>query len=292
MVMITGLLAVGFVGSLSWALSLYRTLLNTRKEHVHEEFVLRRERQDVGRDFVANASHELRTPITIIKGFLETMRDMPEISQDLFDEILNKMVKSCQRMESLVKNLLLLADLENCPKGGFEECDLITLVDELSYNLITLHQEATIETYFKDSSIQVWANLDLIELAIRNLLENAVKYSKGAARIVIRLEAGDTTCKIRILDEGMGIPEKDLPHLFDRFYTVDKTHSRRLGGAGLGLSIVKKIVENHRGTISVSSKHQEWTEFVLELPLASHLSLEDMYAAYREPQAAAESPSR
>ncbi|NDD99302.1 GHKL domain-containing protein [bacterium] len=253
-------------------------------ERKEEGLVLRQERLDVGRDFVANASHELRTPITIIKGFLETMRDMPEISQDLFSEILKKMLKSCERMESLVKSLLLLADLENCPKGGFEDCDLVQIIDEVSYNLISIHQEATIETYLKDSSIRIWANLDLLELALRNLLENAVKYSKGAARIAIRLEVGEQSCKIKIKDEGMGIPEKDLPHLFDRFYTVDKTHSRRLGGAGLGLSIVKKIVENHRGEISVFSKHQEWTEFVMELPLASHLSLAEMYATYREPQ--------
>lgn len=283
--MITFFLLVGFVISTVCSFTLYRKLLMTKKEHVFEGIVLRQERLDVGRDFVSNASHELRTPITIIKGFLETMRDMPEISEDLFDEIVKKMLKSCERMESLVKSLLLLADLENCPKGGFEECDLIHLVDEVSYMLISIHQEATIETYFKDDKIRIWANLDLMELAIRNLLENAVKYAKGPARIVIRLEPTEKSCKIRIRDEGMGIPQKDLPHLFDRFYTVDKTHSRRLGGAGLGLSIVKKIVENHRGSISVTSKLQEWTEFMIEIPLTSHLSLAEMYATYREPQA-------
>ncbi|MFZ4673222.1 MAG: sensor histidine kinase [Chlamydiia bacterium] len=282
--MITLILLFAFILSFSWGITLSRQLKISKMERKEEGLVLRQERLDVGRDFVANASHELRTPITIIKGFLETMRDMPEISQDLFSEILKKMLKSCERMESLVKSLLLLADLENCPKGGFEDCDLVQIIDEVSYNLISIHQEATIETYLKDSSIRIWANLDLLELALRNLLENAVKYSKGAARIAIRLEVGEQSCKIKIKDEGMGIPEKDLPHLFDRFYTVDKTHSRRLGGAGLGLSIVKKIVENHRGEISVFSKHQEWTEFVMELPLASHLSLAEMYATYREPQ--------
>jgi two-component system phosphate regulon sensor histidine kinase PhoR len=282
--MITLILLFACILSFTWGISLSRQLKISKIERKEEGLVLRQERLDVGRDFVANASHELRTPITIIKGFLETMRDMPEISQDLFSEILKKMLKSCERMESLVKSLLLLADLENCPKGGFEDCDLVQMIDEVSYNLISIHQEATIETYLKDSSIRIWANLDLLELALRNLLENAVKYSKGAARIAIRLEVGEQTCKIKIKDEGIGIPEKDIPHLFDRFYTVDKTHSRRLGGAGLGLSIVKKIVENHRGAISVFSKYHEWTEFVMELPLASHLSLAEMYATYREPQ--------
>ncbi|MBM3195564.1 MAG: GHKL domain-containing protein [Chlamydiae bacterium] len=282
--MLTYFCLLGFILSLSWGIYLHHLLKISKLERREEGLVLRQQRLDVGRDFVANASHELRTPITIIKGFLETMRDMPEISQDLFNEIMTKMLRSCERMESLVKSLLLLADLENCPKGGFEDCDLVHVIDEVSYNLISIHQEATIETYLKDSSIRIWANTDLLELALRNLLENAVKYSKGAARIAIRLEVSETSCKIRIKDEGLGIPQKDLPHLFDRFYTVDKTHSRRLGGAGLGLSIVKKIVENHKGNISVFSKYQEWTEFVMELPLASHLSLAEMYATYREPQ--------
>ncbi len=279
------LFAIAFVLSFSWAISLRRALLHTKKERILGEFVLRQERLDVGRDFVANASHELRTPITIIKGFLETLQDMPEISQDLFDQIISKMLNSCQRMESLVKSLLLLADLENSPKGGFQECDLVEIVDELSYSLISLHQEATIETYFKDDQIIVWANLDLMELAIRNLLENAVKYARGPARIIIRLEKRENECKIRIRDEGMGIPEKDVPHLFDRFYTVDKTHSRRLGGAGLGLSIVKKIVENHRGSISVTSKHQEWTEFLLTFPCGEELKTVDTYTTFAAPQA-------
>jgi signal transduction histidine kinase len=284
--MVTFFLAVACSLSISWAFYLRRQLKMSLMQRKEEGMVLRQERLDVGRDFVANASHELRTPITIIKGFLETMRDMPEISQDLFNEILTKMLRSCERMESLVKSLLILADLENCPKGGFEDCDLVQIVDEVSYNLISLHQQATIETYLKDEKIRIWANTDLLELALRNLLENAVKYSKGLPRIVIRLEVTETSCKIRVKDEGMGIPQKDLPHLFDRFYTVDKTHSRRLGGAGLGLSIVKKIVENHKGTIKVDSKHQEWTEFVMELPLLQQISLADMYAAYREPQGA------
>lgn len=284
--MVTFFLAIACSLSISWAFYLRRQLKMSLMQRKEEGMVLRQERLDVGRDFVANASHELRTPITIIKGFLETMRDMPEISQDLFNEILTKMLRSCERMESLVKSLLILADLENCPKGGFEDCDLVQIVDEVSYNLISLHQQATIETYLKDEKIRIWANTDLLELALRNLLENAVKYSKGLPRIVIRLEVTETICKIRVKDEGMGIPQKDLPHLFDRFYTVDKTHSRRMGGAGLGLSIVKKIVENHKGTIKVDSKHQEWTEFVMELPLLQQISLADMYAAYREPQGA------
>lgn len=284
--MVTFFLVVACSLSISWAFYLRSQLKMSLMQRKEEGMVLRQERLDVGRDFVANASHELRTPITIIKGFLETMRDMPEISQDLFNEILTKMLRSCERMESLVKSLLILADLENCPKGGFEDCDMVQIVDEVSYNLISLHQQATIETYLKDEKIRIWANTDLMELALRNLLENAVKYSKGLPRIVIRLEVTETTCRIRVRDEGMGIPQKDLPHLFDRFYTVDKTHSRRLGGAGLGLSIVKKIVENHKGTIRVDSTYQEWTEFVMELPLLQQISLADMYATYREPQGA------
>jgi signal transduction histidine kinase len=240
---------------------------------------LRQQRKDVGRDFVANASHELRTPITIIKGFLETLKDMPELSQDLFDDIMTKMLRSCERMESLVKSLLLLADLENSPKSGYEAVDLIELIDEVSYNLISIHQEATIETYYRDESVFIWGNTDLLKVAFKNLLENAVKYSKGPARIVIQIHVDQNTCCVKIKDQGLGIPQKDIPHLFDRFYTVDKTHSRRLGGAGLGLSIVKKIIDNHKGSIEVTSKFQEWTEFTMRFFLKESCLSTDIYEA-------------
>lgn len=261
------LLILPSLGFALWIFQLKRDLKKMRAKIVAEGSSLRKEKQDIGRDFVANASHELRTPITIIKGFTETLRDLPEISQEVFHEILGKILKSCERMESLVKNLLLLADLENAPRGHLQECDLLSMVDSVSYTLISLHQEATIETFAHLTEVKIMANPDLLELALRNLLENAVKYAKDAPRIQIRIEEQEGKVVMTITDQGIGIPESDLPHIFGRFYTVNKAHARKLGGAGLGLSIVRKIIENLGGAIKVDSKLGEWTKFTLEFPL-------------------------
>jgi two-component system phosphate regulon sensor histidine kinase PhoR len=110
------------------------------------------------------------------------------------------------------------------------------------------------------------ADPDLLELAMMNLLENGVKYSKPPANLTIRLQEKKQDVTIAIEDQGIGIPTEDVPHIFDRFYTVNKAHSRRLGGAGLGLSIVKTIIEKHEGTITIVSQPNQGTTFTITLP--------------------------
>ncbi len=221
---------------------------------------------EMGKEFIANASHELRTPITIIKGFAETLQDLKEISPSMLAEITEKIVRNCTRMDTLVKNLLTLADLENIPQGRFQPCDLVSLADNCLHLLQTLFPEISIKIEKSKEAIMVDADPDLLELAMMNLLENGVKYSKPPARLTIRLQEKKQDVAIAIQDQGIGIPPEDLPHIFDRFYTVNKAHSRRLGGAGLGLSIVKTIVEKHEGVITVVSQPNEGTTFTITLP--------------------------
>ncbi len=222
---------------------------------------------EIGKDFVANASHELRTPITIIKGFAETLHDLPEISPVMLKEITEKIVRSCERMEKLVRNLLILADIENLPESRFHICDIIPLMDKVEQMLLYLYPDATITFSKSPESLMIEADPDLLELAIANIFHNAAKYSKGPAKISVSIDTVGEELKIVICDQGIGIPEADLEHIFDRFYTVDKAHSRRLGGAGLGLSIVKNIVQKHDGMITVSSKVGVGSCFTIFLPL-------------------------
>lgn len=222
---------------------------------------------EMGKDFVANASHELRTPITIIRGFAETLQDIPDISREMLDDIVEKIVRNCQRMDNLVRNLLTLADIENLPLSNLRACNLITLIDECRQRLETLHPEVQLEVMYNQEDIQIFAVPELIELAISNLLENAVKYSKPPAKIRVEIQAVQDEVKITIADQGMGIPLVDQEHIFNRFYTVNKAHSRKLGGAGLGLSIVKTIIDKHDGTISVQSEVGVGTQFTILLPL-------------------------
>jgi two-component system phosphate regulon sensor histidine kinase PhoR len=220
---------------------------------------------EMGKDFIANASHELKTPVTIIRGFAETLKDLPEVSEVMYESILEKIIRNCERMEGLVKNLLTISDLENGSKENMQECDLIQVVEESCNQCITAFPECKIEQFFNEEAVYVWGDPYLLELALFNILKNAVRYSPKPADIKVTINAKETEVDIHIEDKGIGIPSQDIDRIFDRFFTVDKTHSRRLGGAGLGLSIVKVITQRHEGKISVTSKEQEGTTFHISL---------------------------
>ena len=229
---------------------------------------------EMGKDFVANASHELRTPITIIKGYAETLRDMPDMEKELYTEIIEKIGRSCERMENLVKNLLILADIENLPESRFIDCDMISLLENCRHTLLSVYPEAEVTIEKSQDELVIQADGGLLELAIINLLDNAAKYSKPPPKIHIRIAPSEEEeILIEIKDQGKGIPTEDLEHIFNRFYRVDKTHSRKLGGAGLGLSIVKTIILKHDGTIKVDSELGRGTTMTIILPIRHHSRL-------------------
>ncbi len=219
----------------------------------------------MGKDFVANASHELKTPITIIRGFAETLQDMKDLPKEIVDEILEKIVKNCQRMNTLVRSLLTLADIENIPLVNCVSCDLGALAQEGKRSLLSVYPNAQIEIVEEDGCIAV-VEEGILELALFNLLDNAAKYSTGPAKITVTLSQDEESVTVSVNDKGPGIPPHDLDHIFERFYTVNKAHSRKLGGAGLGLSLVKKIIEKHDGVLSVTSLLGEGTTFTFRLP--------------------------
>jgi two-component system phosphate regulon sensor histidine kinase PhoR len=221
---------------------------------------------DMGKDFIANASHELRTPITIIKGFAETLQDLPSVSSPMLSEITEKIVRNCHRMDTLVKNLLTLSDIEYVPDSRFQACDIVALADNCRHLLLTLSPATRVDIEKSHEQMMAEADPDLLELALMNLLENGVKYSTPPAHLTIYLKEQADEVRIAIQDRGIGIPQADLAHVFERFYTVNKAHSRRLGGAGLGLSIVKTIIEKHEGTVSVSSVLGQGTTFTFHIP--------------------------
>jgi len=221
---------------------------------------------EMGKDFIANASHELRTPITIIRGFAETLQDIPNLSPKMLKEITEKIVRTCGRLNHLVKSLLVLADVENLSADRLKQTDLVPLLENCAHMFLTAHSNVQLSIQNKLERSLVTADSDLLDLAIMNLLENSVKYSNTPAQIEISLEEIEGKAQLSVSDKGIGIPEADLPHIFNRFYTVDKARSRKSGGAGLGLSIVKTIVEKHQGSIKVSSKVGQGTTFTCSLP--------------------------
>lgn len=222
---------------------------------------------EMGKDFIANASHELRTPITIIRGFAETLHDLPTLSQEQYREITDKIVRTCGRLDKLVKSLLTLSDIENLSEDRLQSADLVTIAENCKHLILTAHREAHIALVSDLPRANIKADGDLIDLAISNLLENAIKYSHQPAFIEMHIRSDGKEVYLDIKDRGIGIPETDIPHIFDRFYTVDKARSRKSGGAGLGLSIVKTVIDRHGGYITVASELGKGTTFTISLPL-------------------------
>ena len=220
---------------------------------------------EMGKDFVANASHELRTPLTIIRGFAETLQDLPNLSQETLKEITEKILKTSFRLETLVRSLLTLADIEGLAESQLLSVDLIFIADTCMHNLLASHPQVQIQLVRKVEHAPIQADTALLEMAIMNLLENAVRYSPSPVQISMTVDRSEERTSLTVSDRGIGISEADLPHIFDRFYTIDKARSRKFGGAGLGLSIVKAIVQKHHGELIVTSKLGQGTTFTILL---------------------------
>lgn len=222
---------------------------------------------EMRKDFIANASHELKTPITIIRGFAEALQDNPDLPKETMVEVTGKIVKNCIRMTTLIKDLLTLSDIENIPQSRLIECDLYEIITTCSQTLHDVFPDAIINIQKEENlDVRLTADPSLMELAMLNLIENGAKYSKPPASIDITLTAENEWIKVTISDQGIGIPPADLEHIFERFYTVDKAHSQKMGGSGLGLSIVQNIIAKHFGFISVDSELGKGTTFTILLP--------------------------
>lgn len=222
---------------------------------------------EMRKDFIANASHELKTPITIIRGFAETLHDNPDLPQDTLKDVTSKIVRNCTRMTNLIKDLLTLTDVENLPESRLMNCDLYEIIKNCKDSIKAVHRDANITIEKPDNQeMLLLADSNLLEHAFMNLLDNAAKYSTPPAQIRIKMRRENEKLFVEVADKGIGIPPVDLEHIFERFYTVDKARSRKMGGSGLGLSIVETIIEKHFGHISVQSEVGAGTTFIVELP--------------------------
>lgn len=227
---------------------------------------------EMRKDFVANASHELKTPITIIRGFAETLHDnAQELSLEVTKEITEKIVRNCGRMEFLIKDLLALADIENIPSSRLKECDLIRLLNKCRSMVMEVFSDANIQIESPYSEVVLICDSDLLELAIFNLIQNAVKYSNPPAQVKVKVAKDDSSIIIEIADQGIGIPHQDIGRIFERFYRVNKGRTQKVGGSGLGLSIVETVIHKHFGKISVQSELGKGTTFTIILPIREAL---------------------
>ena len=227
--------------------------------------------EQVRRDFVANVSHEIRTPLTSIKGFVETLSDgaidEPETARHFLDII----SKQTNRLDFIIEDLLLLARLEQDEERAAIrfETERISHVIESALQVCRPKAERKGISITVDCSpsVHIAVNATLIEQALINLIENAVKYSSERTQVTLRCYYENSNFIIEVSDQGMGIAEEHLNRIFERFYRVDKARSRKLGGTGLGLAIVKHIAGVHGGRVTVTSKIGEGSTFRLYLPI-------------------------
>ncbi|TWI71656.1 two-component system phosphate regulon sensor histidine kinase PhoR [Desulfobotulus alkaliphilus] len=223
------------------------------------------------KDFVANVSHELKTPLTAIKGFVETLREDGSTDPEEAKRFMHIIDRNVNRLILLVDDLLKLSAIEQEAENEDLLLEEKSLKDVLSaaVQLCTPRMEEKGIEGGGDCPESLKARMDshLMEHAFVNLLDNALKYSSDQARVHIHAEEKDAFISIAFADSGPGIPEEHLPRLFERFYRVDKARTRRLGGTGLGLAIVKHIMNAHGGRVEVRSRPGEGSVFTLFLPL-------------------------
>ena len=225
----------------------------------------------IRRDFVANVSHELRTPITVIKGYAETLlsgalaRD-PQRGERFLEIIQNH----ADRLSNLVRDLLALSELESGEVGI--QPQKVSLDEAVRSVLLLMAQRGeekgiTLEVR-GTAALSVKADRNRLAQVLINLLDNAIKYSEKGGTVTVDAARERDLVRVSVRDCGIGVPPKDLPRLFERFYRVDEARSRDNGGTGLGLSIVKHIVQSHGGTVSVESTQGQGSVFSFTLPLA------------------------
>lgn len=230
--------------------------------------------EKIRKDFVANVSHELKTPITSIKGFAETMLDDDQIDPATLNQFLTIIYNESDRLQILIQDLLELTNLER------EEFDLelkqVNLSSLIEGTVLVVQDQAV----KKDVDLTVNVSQDLtilgdearLKQVILNLLYNAINYIKGEGLVTITAKQEQHWINIAIKDNGIGIPKGVIDRIFERFYRVDQGRSRNTGGTGLGLAIAKHIVEAHNGLIEVDSEFNKGSTFTIKLPIKYHLN--------------------
>ena len=222
-------------------------------------------------DFVANVSHELKTPLASIKAYTETLLDWALHDENVNVRFLNRIDEQADRLNQLILDLLSLARLES----GQEVYDhgplalaptIASCVESHRARVEAKNLALTLDLGALDDQTLVRADEEAIRQILDNLIDNAIKYTSGGGSVRVTSRVGEETVAVEVADSGIGIPRDDLPRVFERFYRVDKARSRELGGTGLGLSIVKHLVQSIGGQIAVTSRVGVGSQFTVTLP--------------------------
>ncbi len=221
------------------------------------------------RDFVANVSHELKTPLSAIRGYAETLRDGALEDPNASTRFIERILQQCRRLQALLEDLLVLSRLESL-EGEVERqpVELSAVVSECVELMTPQIADKGVELSIEEQPVaSLFGDREAIERLVANLLDNGIKYNRDGGRLVIRLSTVDDTVVLEIEDSGIGIPADVITRVFERFYRVDKGRSRSEGGTGLGLAIVKHVAQLHGGLVEVESRLGQGSVFRVYLPL-------------------------
>lgn len=222
--------------------------------------------------FVSNVSHELRTPLTSVKSYLEALDD-GALTESVAPSFIKVSLDETNRMMRMITDLLSLSRIDN--QTSHLDVELTNFTAFMNYILDRFDQiqsqQSTNKVYeiirdYPDKSVWIEIDTDKMTQVIDNILNNAIKYSPDGGKVTVTMQTTDTQLILSVSDQGLGIPKKDLPLIFDRFYRVDKARSRAQGGTGLGLAIAKEIVKQHKGFIWANSEEGEGSTFTIVLP--------------------------
>jgi len=241
---------------------------------VMHDITSRYELDKAQREFVANVSHELRTPLTVIKGSVESIQLYPDMDTQMRDTFLENAVQESDRMLRIIGDLLTLSRLDNNKTkweiSTFDPTKVLSRLCDILQNDAKSHNH-TLKFEKRGELPHITADKEKIEQVVINIISNSIKYTPDGGLIILRARADEDAIYISVSDNGVGIPEDDLPRLFERFYRVEKARTTDTGGTGLGLAIAKEIAEAHGGTIGIRSKVGKGTEVTIELPLVCEL---------------------
>ncbi|WP_223588743.1 sensor histidine kinase [Neobacillus bataviensis] len=236
-------------------------------DHINHMAKQLKEMEDMRQEFISNVSHEIQSPLTSIGGFARALQ-YKELTLEERSHYLNVIETECRRLSKLSDNLLKLTSLESL-HHPFErktyrlDQQIRTIILACEPNWV----EKELEMDVMLEKVTIFADEDLMSQVWTNLLHNSIKFTLHSGKISIRLSQIDDKAEIKISDTGIGISKNDQVHIFERFYKADKARERSKGGSGLGLSIVKKIMDMHKGTIVVESEEGVGSTFTLTLPL-------------------------
>ena len=245
------------------------TTMRMSQNMKEKQLRLEQERQ-IRQEFFSNASHELKTPITSIRGYVELLESGMALSPETSSDFLKRIKKETMRMTSLVDDILMISRLES----GGAKADIVSLkvrelMEEAVGSLVMLAAEHDIIIHTEcRNNFTVQADRRQMTELFTNLIGNAVKYNNDGGSVWVKLWREERDMVLTVRDNGVGIPEESLERIFERFYRVDKGRSRKQGGTGLGLSIVKHVVSFYNGSVLVESKMGEGSTFIVRLPVA------------------------